>query len=155
MTPITAPQFDFKQGGTKLCIVKPDVGLSTPEVFKALKYDELSDADPEELLKRFVEDGVIIKGGGEEGEDKYVNDLEGPAFRCLPELGRLKVELMDERWGFDTVMMSGSGTSIFCMGEPNDADEFRRTFIDDRDGLSVFFADFISREGEDGWFQRR
>ena len=84
-----------------------------------------------------------------------MNDLEGPAFRCLPELGRLKVELMDERWGFDTVMMSGSGTSIFCMGEPNDADEFRRTFIDDRDGLSVFFADFISREGEDGWFQRR
>ena len=36
--------------GTKVCIVKPNIGLSTPSVFKALNYDELSDQDADNIL---------------------------------------------------------------------------------------------------------
>ena len=140
MTPVSP-----LEDGTKLCIVKPDIGLSTPAVFKALKYDQLSEIDPEDLLKRFMEKGAI-----EAGTESYVNDLEQPAFDCLPELGALKEELKGVE-GFDHVMMSGSGTSIFCIGEPKDKGEFVKKF-GDREGLNVFFSEFISRR-EGVWFE--
>jgi len=141
MTPV-APLED----GTKVCIVKPDIGLSTPAVFKALKYDQLSTADPEVLLKRFLDHGAVDAGGA----DAYINDLEQPAFDCLPELRRLKEELCNVE-GFDHVMMSGSGTSIFCIGEPANWDSFMDNF-GNREGLSVFPTEFTSRK-EAVWFQ--
>jgi len=133
------------QDGTKVCIVKPDIGLSTPEVFRALKYDELSTVDPEELLDTFMKNGAAGAG-----EDAYVNDLEQPAFDCIPELGALKEELKTVE-GFDHVMMSGSGTSIFCIGEPKDWVAFEKDFSN-RDGLNVFPAEFISRK-KGVWFE--
>lgn len=145
MTPVQ-PMKD----GTKVCIVKPDIGLSTPAVFKALKYDELSTIDPQVLLDRFLNNGAV--DASDDDLDAYVNDLEQPAFDCLPELKALKEELMEVE-GFDHVMMSGSGTSIFCIGEPNDRDGFLETF-GQRDGVNVFSSEFISRE--DGvWFQTK
>lgn len=140
MTPV-----DPLKDGTKVCIVKPDIGLSTPEVFRALKYDELSTTDPEELLDTFMKNGAV-----DAGKAAYVNDLEQPAFDCLPQLGALKSELKDVE-GFDHVMMSGSGTSIFCIGEPKDSDAFEKSFSD-RAGLNVFQAKFISRK-EGVWFE--
>ena len=130
--------------GTKLCIIKPDIGLSTPSVFKALDYDLLSTADPEEVLKVFQTDGVH----SEKRDDVYINDLEPPAFKVLPELAALKDDLVS--CGFETVMMSGSGTSIFCIGEPNEVDQFDK-LIRSRDDVSVFDTEFINRtEGE--WY---
>jgi 4-diphosphocytidyl-2-C-methyl-D-erythritol kinase len=133
--------------GTKLCIVKPNVGLSTPSVFKALKYDELSELDADTvLLPAFLNtDGVENVPA-----EYYVNDLEPPAFRCVPELGVLK-ESLQKVAGFNHVMMSGSGTSIYCIGEPDDKDAFLEEFGESED-LQVFFSEFISRE--DGkWFE--
>ena len=99
--------------GTKICIVKPDVGLSTPSVFKALEYDKLSTIDPDETLLP-----TFLKSKMEDVPDElFINDLEPPAFKCVPELKELKEELLKIE-GFDHVMMSGSGTSIFCLGEP-------------------------------------
>jgi len=131
--------------GTKLCIVKPDIGLSTPSVFKALEYDKLSTLDPDEtLLPSF------LKGIDQVPDEYYVNDLEPPAFKCVPQLQELKTELQKVE-GFDHVMMSGSGTSIFCLGEPSDRKAFEKEF-GGRDGVQVFFSEFISRE--DGtWFE--
>jgi 4-diphosphocytidyl-2-C-methyl-D-erythritol kinase len=134
--------------GTRLCIVKPDIGLSTPSVFKALDYDELSPLDADDvLLPTFLSTNPI----DEVPADCFVNDLEPPAFRCVPELKELKDELLQVP-GFKRVMMSGSGTSIFCLGEPSDADSFRDKFVS-RDGLQVFFTEFISRP-EGSWFER-
>ena len=141
MTPIDPPL----PSGAKLSIVKPNLGLSTPKVFKALDYDQLSTEDPQMLCDVFLRDGVVNT------DDKYyINDLEQPAFDCLPELKALKDELLQVE-GFDHVMMSGSGTSIFCIGEPADKDAFMKEF-DERDGVSVFNAAFINRE-EGSWFQ--
>jgi len=142
MTPV-APL----QDGTKLIIVKPDIGLSTPAVFKALDYDQLSKVEPNVLLQRFMEFGAVDAG---RTGDAYVNDLEQPAFDCLPELRALKEELCAVE-GFDHVMMSGSGTSIFCIGEPVDEGGFMEVF-GEREGVSVFSTEFISRE-EGVWFQ--
>ena len=145
MTPTNPPL----KSGTKLCIVKPNVGLSTPSVFKALDYDELSTLDPDgTLLPAFLEtDGVENVS-----DEYYINDLEPPAFRCVPELGELKTSLQKVK-GFDHVMMSGSGTSIFCIGEPDDKDAFLEEFGNRPDELQVFFSEFISRE-EGRWFER-
>jgi len=140
MTPV-----DPLPAGTKLYIVKPDIGLSTPQVFGALDYDALSTKDPEELLNRFLEHGVDAGG-----HDAYINDLEQPAFDCLPELKALKEEL-EKIDGFEHVMMSGSGTSIFCIGEPTDKDGFMKEF-DEREGINVFPTEFINRE-EGVWFE--
>lgn len=134
--------------GTKVCIVKPDIGLSTPSVFKALDYDELSDKDADDvLLPAFLD----TKGVENVSKDCYVNDLEPPAFRCVPRLGELKESLLKVP-GFNHVMMSGSGTSIFCIGEPEDRESFLKEF-GEMDDVQVFFSEFIDREkGE--WFQR-
>lgn len=141
MTPIDPPL----PSGAKLSIVKPNLGLSTPKVFKALDYDQLSTEDPEMLRNIFLKEGVVNTA-----DKYYINDLEQPAFDCLPELKALKDELLEIE-GFDHIMMSGSGTSIFCIGEPSDKDAFMKKF-DDRDGVSVFNAEFINRE-EGCWFQ--
>lgn len=145
---IMTPTDPLLEAGTKLCIVKPNVGLSTPSVFKALDYDELSKLDPDDvLLPAFLNaDGVETVSA-----DYFINDLEPPAFRCVPELGELKAELKQVE-GFKHVMMSGSGTSIFCLGEPDDRDQFLRDF-GTREDLQVFFTEFINR-GEGEWFQR-
>jgi len=145
MSPIDPPF----PSGTKVCIVKPNVGLSTPSVFKALDYDELSDVDADEtLLPAFVD---AAKGDGVEkvSDEFFINDLEPPAFRCVPELKQLKDELLQVK-GLDHVMMSGSGTSIFCLGEPDDKEDFMKTF-GERSDIKVFFTEFISRP-EGVWF---
>jgi 4-diphosphocytidyl-2-C-methyl-D-erythritol kinase len=133
--------------GTKVCIVKPNVGLSTPTVFKALDYAALSTLDPDkELLPSF------LKGSTNDVPDEYfINDLEIPAFKCVPQLAKLKQELLKVE-GFDHVMMSGSGTSIFCLGEPKDRARFEAEF-GTRPDVQVFFSEFIARD-DDCWFQR-
>jgi len=143
LTPIDPPL----PTGTKVCIVKPNIGLSTPSVFKALDYDELSDLDPDDvLLPAFLDsDGVENVA-----REYYVNDLEPPAFRCVQKLGELKESLLKVA-GFQHVMMSGSGTSIFCIGEPEDTELFLKEFGESED-IQVFFSEFIDRESNE-WFQ--
>jgi len=129
--------------GTKLCIVKPDIGLSTPSVFKALDYDKLSEADPENVLKIFQTEGVSPSE-----EEKFINDLERPAFKVLPDLDELKNDLIS--CGFETVMMSGSGTSIFCIGSTSDPEKFSN-LIESRDDVNVYSTEFINRDGNE-WY---
>lgn len=57
---------------TKLLLVKPPVGLSTPEIFKALDLGKRSEADPKALLR-----AMRLRGAQQE---LCVNDLEQPAF---------------------------------------------------------------------------
>lgn len=142
MTPIDPPL----PSGTPVCLVKPKVGLSTPAVFGAMNYDLLSSADPQVLLEEFIKKGV-------EGVDDafFINDLEPPAFACVPLLATLKQELLHVK-GFQRVLMSGSGSTIFCIGQPADKEAFEKEF-GQRQELNVFYTEFITRkEGE--WFER-
>lgn len=87
-----------------LWVIKPHEGLSTPQVYGKLKVEELSGRDPEEALASFLS-----------GSPTYFNDLEQPAFSVMPRLALLKQQLLDA--GFSDVLMSGSGSSFFCMGD--------------------------------------
>lgn len=50
-------------------------------------------------------------------QDTCVNDLEQPAFDNLPELLDLKQRLKREGGAaYDAVFMTGSGSTIVCMG---------------------------------------
>lgn len=104
-----------------LWIVKPTVGLSTPQVFSRLNTQELYQRDPDEHLALF------LKGKGE-----CFNDLEHSAFSLMPELDSLKKHLQAS--GFPEVVLCGSGSSLFCQGDaplPNlsHAVSFRTKFI--------------------------
>lgn len=69
---------------TPMLLVKPPVGLSTPEIFKALDLQRRSTADPVDLLTTMAE--------GRVDRETCVNDLEQPAFdRCGVGVGRVAV----------------------------------------------------------------
>lgn len=166
-------------GSTKVCIVKPTIGLSTPSVFKALNYDELSTLDADEvLLPSFLklQQQQQTKAKGDDDDDDnntddsnsiltqvpkeyFVNDLEPPAFRCIPELQQLKEELSHVS-GFDHVMMSGSGTSMFCLGEPTNKEEFvkqMKSYEERHNGTisiqTYYFTEFLCRSPTE-WYQQ-
>lgn len=105
-----------------LWIVKPSYGLSTPAVYSRLK---LSIENREDPLREPI---------------RYFNDLEQPAFEIQPDLSRLKHELKET--GFETVLMSGSGSSLFCMGDVTPLNNGQ---------LSLFQVRFIHRS-YDNWY---
>lgn len=148
VTPMPSPENGDK-APKSVYIVKPLVGLSTPSVFKALDLDTRSEVDPLELL------GLHTTGA--EGLDKHVNDLEAPAFSCLPDLLGLKETLVG--LGFPVVSMSGSGTSIFCLGEPeafghDNSKDWQHELTQDARfpwPIKVFKTSFLNRPNG-GWY---
>lgn len=107
-----------------LLIVKPSQGLSTPQVYGKLDFSQLNPQDPKAALASFFL-----------GNPLYFNDLEIPAFQVMPELATLKEKLVG--LGFSTVLMSGSGSSFFCLGEGN---------VSDLSGLQMFPTCYINRK---------
>ena len=85
-------------------IVKPPFGLPTPEVYKCLDLKQLKDRDP----KTSLESHLFSKG-------EYYNDLEEAAFSLQPTLRDIKNTLLSQ--GFTNVILSGSGSSFFCIGQ--------------------------------------
>ena len=105
---------------TYLWIVKPPIGLSTPEIYKRFQLDPHQNKENKQSdLDQFLCEKSL-----------YVNDLEKPAFEVQPELKILKDNLLQS--GFDRVLMTGSGSAFFCLGEgrpPVDTFAFRSQFI--------------------------
>lgn len=87
----------------QMSIIKPREGLSTPLVYRNLDVASLPPRDPEMALAQFIS-----------GKPVFFNDLESAAFKVLPSLIDFKQNLLDA--GFSTVLMSGSGSSFFCLG---------------------------------------
>ncbi|CBJ27522.1 4-diphosphocytidyl-2-C-methyl-D-erythritol kinase, chloroplast precursor [Ectocarpus siliculosus] len=127
---------------TRVWLVKPNKGLSTPVVFRHLDYDQLSRIEPAGLLKQFIEEGLA--------EADYVNDLELPAFKAMPSLQTMKEEL--QTLGFEHVLMSGSGSTIFCIGSPTHGSSWTKEFAE-KWGAMVVDTHFINRPVEDNaWY---
>ncbi len=89
---------------SNMWIVKPSQGLSTPEVYRNLDVSTLELRDPEHYLKDVIS-----------GNHSYFNDLEMPALRLFPALAQFKNKLIS--FGFHTVVMTGSGSAFFCIGD--------------------------------------
>lgn len=86
-----------------LWIVKPPRGLATKQIYETLQVRQLENRDPEKILKGFLA-----------GNYGYINDLEIPAFSLWPGLSQIKQRLKDA--GFDQVIMTGSGSALYCIG---------------------------------------
>lgn len=126
-------------------LVKPAYGLSTGKVFKALDYSALSTADADSLLAAFQKQGVT--------HGQWINDLERPAFEVCPELGKLRTYLASEQHGFQAVMMSGSGTTIFCLGEPREGGtEFEASVKARFDIEGIWRASLLPRPTAGEWY---
>jgi 4-diphosphocytidyl-2-C-methyl-D-erythritol kinase len=79
-------------------------GVSTPLAYKYCRPHACSEECPRELLHSFYESGW-----------RCVNDLEFPVFKLKPNLRNVKENL--ESLGFEKVLMTGSGSTFFCVGE--------------------------------------
>lgn len=124
---------------TPMLLVKPNVGLSTPQIFKALDLDGLSKEDPLDLMEGIKTSGCT--------DAICVNDLEPPAFSELPELLDLKEKLIKETADETVVFMSGSGSTIVVVGNDDVP-----AFVDDNKELFQAKTRLITRKkGE--WFK--
>lgn len=107
--------------GYHAVIVKPDIGLSTAEVYDL--YDEVAGSHAAAFSQRRQEH--LERLAGLEPRNGSLasllrNDLELPAAELCPEIPGIKAELL--ALGADGALMSGSGPSVFGLfaGE-NDA----------------------------------
>lgn len=113
-----------------LWIIKPQGGLSTPEVYRRLNFVNSSlEKRMQGDLERFLSDSL-----------PYFNDLEKPAFEMRPDLYELKTLLLER--GFEVALMSGSGSAFFCFGKEQ---------IPQQSDLTIFPAHFVNRIW-DNWY---
>lgn len=101
-----------------LCLVKPDIAVSTPEA-----YSQVTPAAPAVSLKE-----IITRPVGE-WKEQMVNDFEKSVFSKHPVIGRIKEALYQA--GAVYASMSGSGSSVFGLFEAptNFKDQFKDCFV--------------------------
>eukprot|EP00249_Psilotum_nudum_P020525 c27742_g1_i1 orf=733-2022(-) len=126
-----------------LVLVKPKEECSTAEVYKHFHLDQVNFSDPIQLLSEITRNGI--------SQSLCINDLESPAFEVLPSLKILKERILAASRGrYQAVFMSGSGSTIVCVGDPEppqflyEEDDYRDIFISD--------AYFLTRK-ENEWYQ--
>lgn len=78
-------------------VAKPTYGLGTPLVYQNTIVSELQDRDPTQALLQYPQ---------------FFNDLEVASFRLEPRLYSLRNQLQIH---FKEVVMTGSGSALFCL----------------------------------------
>ena len=86
--------------GYYLCVVKPDVAVSTKEAYSAIT--------PKKPAKNCRD---IVRQPIETWKEELVNDFEEPIFKMHPELAAIKLKLYDQ--GAAYASMSGSGSALY------------------------------------------
>ena len=114
--PLTPVVLTHASPQTVVSSTQPAMGLSTPLVFKNLDLTQLSKVDPRDLLNSFSEK---LKAGLPVPPECYVNDLEPPAFKCVPELQDIKESLLvgcrvrgSKRRGRRVFLVDGRGGGV-------------------------------------------
>jgi 4-diphosphocytidyl-2-C-methyl-D-erythritol kinase len=127
-------------------VFKPIAGLSTPSVFKALDLNACSKEAAESILASFTAVGAVKAAL----EGKMINDLEAPAFSCLPDLLALKqeIEACTRSVGIAGVMMSGSGTSVYSLRTPSEVQYPTATIISKFPLMKHFPCEFLNRKND-------
>jgi len=90
----------------QIWIISPQGDLPVNEVFKRLSLSDLQDRKVEEILDQFIC-----------GQTPFFNDFEEAAFALNPKLALLKHKIREG--GLRTVVMAGSGPSLFCLNGPS------------------------------------
>ena len=123
---------------TSLWIVKPHCSLSARIVYENLNLETLVKRDPLDPL-----DPLDFLAKIRRGEFPCFNDLEDSACKLAPELVCVKEKL--EKQNLDNVVLSGSGSAFFCMGDVKHYTEHKE------EGVESFRVNYLNRkEGE--WY---
>jgi 4-diphosphocytidyl-2-C-methyl-D-erythritol kinase len=96
-----------------LVIAVPPVEVPTASVFKALEREDWSGPAPASDIAEILRSEITTR--------HLVNDLEAPAMRLYPQIGKLKVLLQE--CGAAAVSMSGSGGAVFGLFADSEAAE--------------------------------
>lgn len=100
---------DLKQiapyGEHTVLLVKPDIGVSTPWVYKNLKLDTVDHPD----VDKYIE--CITNGEFENSFIHMGNVLESVTIKEYPVIDRIKYQMKEQ--GAVVSMMSGSGPTVF------------------------------------------
>ena len=86
----------------ELTLIHPGEGLSTKDVYQQVDLNQTSRNDSEKALRAFFS-----------GKREFFNDLETAAFTLCPSLKELKKKLNAQ---CQVAMLTGSGSSFFCVG---------------------------------------
>lgn len=87
-----------------MVVAKPHAALSTQVVYQETKAERLPPRDVQSVVRSF-----------QEGHPILFNDLEEAAFKIQPQMAVWKDYLIT--LGFEQVVMTGSGTAFYCLGE--------------------------------------
>ena len=97
------------KGQYHVLLVKPSRGVSTKEAFQTLDFTNTIHPNVE-----LMRESLII-GNEDMIKDSLQNTLEQSAFELVPEIKTIKNELIE--YGFEMVLMSGSGSTVFALSE--------------------------------------
>lgn len=87
-------------------LAKPSIGVSTSEIYGNLDMSRIQHPDTEGMIQAIMQkdyEGVCQHMG---------NALEGVTFSKYPEVLHIKKQM--ERFGADSVLMSGSGPTVLA-----------------------------------------
>lgn len=93
-------------------LVKPKHGVSTQKSFGMLDLSTAEHPNIQAMVKAVEENnyqGVVENLG---------NTLEAPSLQLVPEIDKIKAELIE--MGFDGALMSGSGSCVFALTKDSD-----------------------------------
>lgn len=88
-----------------LLLVKPKKGVSTKKAFTNLDLSHVIHQDCREMKKGILEENY------QKVIDNLQNTLEIPSIKMVPEIKKIKKQMLDI--GFDGALMSGSGSCVF------------------------------------------
>lgn len=86
-------------------LAKPTIGVSTADVYRNLKLDQVNHPDVEAMVKA-IENQSFKDICGNVG-----NVLESVTLKLYPEVNQIKTQML--RFGADAVLMSGSGPTVY------------------------------------------
>lgn len=95
----------------KVLLVKPKRGVSTKKSFGSLDLTQASHQDCRLMVKG------IEEGNYQAVIDNLQNTLEAPSIKMVPEIAKIKEEML--KIGFDGALMSGSGSCVFGLTRSN------------------------------------
>ncbi|OIJ20528.1 4-(cytidine 5'-diphospho)-2-C-methyl-D-erythritol kinase [Anaerobacillus alkalidiazotrophicus] len=90
-----------------IILAKPPIGVSTAEIYRNLKVDQIEHPDINEMIS------AINSSDYEKICKQLGNVLESVTFKLYPEVQRIKEQMI--RFGADGVLMSGSGPTVFAL----------------------------------------
>jgi 4-diphosphocytidyl-2-C-methyl-D-erythritol kinase len=132
------PLDDFP--GRNLLVVTPRVNISTADAYSLLSLPRLTKADSKSTL--IICHNEAQKLISEQAELR--NDFEDVIFKLKPELAQAKRSLLELE--ADTVLMSGSGASIFAFFPDENARQSAFSRLSAETNWRIFAVETISRK---------